>query len=167
MRLRFGSRRVRTPSGTEWRVARQWCSRGLPRWRRVRIGEDSEQALGVLWSIPPVDVGGFEGIEVLLAVVVAAVVIVVIAIPLLLFGIELILAGLLVAAGIVARSMFGRPWIVLAASSADPDGALAWEVKGWRRSGRLIDQVVAELAGGHTPSPIEDPERSSAPPGLR
>ncbi len=159
MGLRFGSRRVRTPSGAEWRVARQWCPRGLPRRRRLRLGENSEQTLDVLWSISPVDVGSFESIELLLGGIVAAVVIAVIAIPLLLFGIELILAGLLVAAGIVARSMFGRPWIVHATSSADPAGALAWEVKGWRRSAQLIDQVVAELAGGLTPSPIEDPER--------
>lgn len=95
----------------------------------------------------------------LLGGIVAAVVIAVIAIPLLLFGIELILASLLVAAGITARSMFGRPWIVHATSSADPAGALAWEVKGWRRSEQLIDQVVAELAGGLTPSPIEDPKQ--------
>ena len=154
MRLRLGSRRVRTPTGVEWCVTRQWSRRGLPRWRRLGVGESSRQTLDVLSSISPVDVGSFEGIEVLLGCFVAALVIAVIAIPLLLFGIELILAGLLVAAGIIARSMFGRPWIVLATPSASPAGALAWEVKGWRRSVQLIDQVVAELAGGVTPSGV-------------
>jgi hypothetical protein len=79
-----------------------------------------------------------------------------------LFGIELIIAGLIVAAGIVTRSVFGRPWIVLATPAADPAGALAWEVKGWRRSGQLIEEVTAELTAGLTPSPLEDTERRPA-----
>jgi hypothetical protein len=104
-----------------------------------------------VWSIPPIDVGGAEGLEILLGGSVAAVVVAVIGIPLLLFGIELITLGLIVAAGIVARSIFGRPWIVRATPSANPAGALAWEVKGWRRSARLIDEVATELAAGLTP----------------
>lgn len=159
MRIRVGSRRVKTPSGTEWQVGRQWISRGLPRWRRVRLGEGSEQTLDAAWSVPVIDVGSFDSLEVLLGGIVAAVVIAVIVIPLLLFGIELIVAGLIVAASIVARSIFGRPWIVLATPSADPTGALAWEIKGWRRSAQLIEQVAAELAAGLTPSPVEDSER--------
>jgi hypothetical protein len=104
---------------------------------------------------------------VLLGGIIAAVVIAVIVIPLLLFGIELIIAGLVVAASIVARSIFGRPWIVLATPSADPAGALAWEIKGWRRSAQLIEQVASELAGGLTPSPVEDPERLPRKPDAR
>jgi hypothetical protein len=159
MRIRVGSHRVKTPSSIEWRVGRQWISRGLPRWRRVRLGERSEQALDAGWFVPVSDIGTSEGLEVLLGAIVAAVVIAVIVIPLLLFGIELIIAGLVVAAGILARSAFGRPWIVHAIPSANPAGALAWEVKGWRRSARLIEEVATELAAGLTPSPVEDPER--------
>lgn len=151
----FGSRRVKTPSGAEWRVGRKWLSRGLPRWRRVKLGEGSERALDVAWSVPPIDVGSFENLEALIAVIVAAVVIAVVVIPLLLFGIELIAAGLLIASGILARAALGRPWIVQATPSADPAGALAWEVKGWRRSAQLIDQIAAELTSGLTPSPAK------------
>jgi hypothetical protein len=73
-------------------------------------------------------------------------------VPLVLFGVELMIVGLVVAGGVVARSALGRPWIVVATPSANPAGALAWEVKGWRRSGRLIEEVEAELAAGITPS---------------
>lgn len=159
MSIGVGSRRVRTPSGVEWRVGRQWSPRRLPRWRRVRLGEDGERTLEAVWSIPPVDVGSFESFGALIGGIVVAVVIAVIVIPLLLFGIELIIAGLLLAVGIVARSILGRPWIVLATPSANPASALAWEVKGWRRSAQLIEEVSAELAAGLTPSPVKDPEQ--------
>lgn len=152
MTVRVGSRRVRTPSGIEWRVGRQWSSRGLPRWRRVSLDKGAEQTLDTAWSIPSVDV---DGLEVLLGGIVAAVVIAVIVIPLLLFGIELIIAGLVVAAGIVARSMFGRPWIVQATPTTKSAGSLTWEVKGWQRSAQLIEQVASELAAGLTPSPSD------------
>lgn len=125
----------------------------------MRLGERSEQALDAGWSVPIGDIGSSEDLEVLLGAIVAAVIIAVIVIPLLLFGVELIIAGLLVAAGILARSAFGRPWVVLAAPSANPAGALAWEVRGWRRSARLIEEVATEIAAGLTPSPVEDPER--------
>jgi len=124
----------------------------------VRLGEGSEQTLDAAWSIPAIDVGSFDSLEVLLGGIMAAGVIAVIVIPLLLFGIKLIVAGLVVAASIVARSAFGRPWIVLATPSADPAGAFAWEIKGWRRSAQLIEQVASELAGGLTPSPINESE---------
>lgn len=160
MRISVGSRRVRMPSGVEWRVGRQWSPRRLPRWRRVSLGKGgAEQTLDAVLSIPPVNVGSFESFEALIGGIVVAVIIAVIVVPLLLFGIELIVAGLLLAVGIVARSMLGRPWIVLATPSANPAGALAWEVRGWRRSAQLIDEVSAELSAGLTPSPVEDPEQ--------
>jgi hypothetical protein len=120
----------------------------------VDLGKGAEEVLDTGWSIPLVDIGNLEGLEAVLAGIVAVVVIAVIVIPLLLFGIELIVVGLLLAGGIVARSLLGRPWVVLATPSADPTGALAWEVKGWRRSGRLIEEVATELASGSTPSPL-------------
>jgi hypothetical protein len=124
----------------------------------MQAGPAAGQALEGAWYVP-VDVGPLEDLGLLLAGIVIIVVIAVIVIPLLLFGVELIIAGLLVAMGILARSAFGRPWIVHATPSANPAGALAWEVKGWRRSGRLIEEVATELAAGLTPSPVEDPER--------
>jgi hypothetical protein len=121
----------------------------------VNLGKGSEQALDAAWSIPAVDVESAEGLEILIGGIVAVVIVAVIVIPLLLFGIELIIVGLIVAGGIVARSAFGRPWIVQATPSGTSTGALAWEVRGWRRSATLIEEVAAELAAGLTPSPTE------------
>lgn len=117
----------------------------------MSVGPAAGQALEGAWYVP-VDVGPLEDLGLLLAGVVILVVIAVIVIPLLLFGIELIITGLVVAAGIVARSALGRPWIVVATPSANPADALAWEVKGWRRSGQLVEAVAAEVTGGHVPS---------------
>jgi hypothetical protein len=104
-----------------------------------------------------VDVGDFDSPWVLLASIAVGIVLVLIVIPLLLFGIELIIAGLVVAGGIAARSALGRPWIVQATPSENPSGTLNWEIKGWRRSAQLIDEVATELAAGLTPSPAQDP----------
>jgi hypothetical protein len=131
---------------------------------RMDLGKGAERALDGVGPLPNVfDAGNLEGLEILIGAIVVVVVIAVVLIPLLLFGVELIIVGLLVAGGIVARSALGRPWIVCATPSANPAGALAWEVKGWQRSGKLIETVAAELAAGLTPSPTKDPERPANP----
>jgi hypothetical protein len=79
----------------------------------------------------------------------------VVVIPLLLFGIELIVLGLVIAAAIVGRALLGRPWIVQARRVGGATPALTWNVTGWRRSARLIDEVAGALADGRDPSPSE------------
>jgi hypothetical protein len=69
--------------------------------------------------------------------------------------------GLIVAGGVFARSALGRPWVVLATPAEDPSGTLAWEIKGWRGSGRLIEGIATELATGVTPSPVEHPRQGT------
>jgi hypothetical protein len=96
------------------------------------------------------------GAGVLIAV--GALVVAVVLIPLLLFGIELIIVGLVVAAGILGRGLLGRPWVVQATPAQDAGRSLAWRVVGWRRSGRLIDEVAASLTGGLQPAPAEAAE---------
>jgi hypothetical protein len=120
------------------------------------------------WSITPPDlgdVGGLDDFAGAIALIVAAVVIAVVLIPLLLFGIELIIAGLVIAAGILARGLLGRPWVVQAIPVGRASGTLAWRVAGWRRSGRLIDEVATSLGNGLEPAPAEESELiSTAPP---
>ncbi len=103
-----------------------------------------------------VDVGGLDSPWVMLASIVVGVVFVFVLIPLLLFGIELIIAGLVVAGGIAARSVLGRLWIVQAIPKGNPSDTLSWEIKGWRRSGQLIEDIAAELSAGLTPSPARN-----------
>jgi hypothetical protein len=157
--MRLEGRIVSGPSGIEWRVGRRWLSRGLPRWRKVRIGGDAGRegaAEAAAWSIP--DLGSLDDLGAAIAIVVGLIVLAVVLVPLLLFGIELIIAGLVIAVGVVGRGLLGRPWVVQAAPADDRARAQAWRVVGWRRSGRLIDEVTASLAAGLEPAPVEPAE---------
>jgi hypothetical protein len=109
--LQLRNRVVETPQGVSWRIGRLWVSRPMPRWRRVRLGDGASDAA---WNIPIPDVGSIDDLAAVVFVLVGAVVFAVVLIPLLLFGAELIIVGLLIAAGILGRSILGRPWVVRA-----------------------------------------------------
>jgi hypothetical protein len=141
----------------EWRIGRRWINRGLPHWRKVRFGKRRAGEAAEILMLP--DVGGFDDIGAVVLVLVAVAAIVIVVVPLLLFGIELILLGLVVAAGIVGRTLLGRPWVVRAVPVGDDARVLAWRVYGWRRSARVIEEVAAALDAGHDPVPSETVER--------
>lgn len=121
--LGLGHRVIEAPDGVQWRIGRLWINRRLPKWRRVRLGETASDA-ALIAPIP--DAGLLEdpagGVAVLVGVLAFAVVL----IPLLLFGIELILLGLLIALGILGRGLLGRPWVVRAMPAGGHGAALAW-----------------------------------------
>ncbi|MFZ1153423.1 MAG: hypothetical protein WAN93_00815 [Solirubrobacteraceae bacterium] len=164
MKIRVGAHSVRTPSGQEWRVGRRWSTRRMPRWRKARMVEarPGEAAEAVL-TVP--DAGGLDDIGVAVLALLAVVVVVIVVIPLLLFGIELILLGLIVAAGVVGRTLLGRPWIVQATLLSTEAEELSWRVAGWRRSAHVIDEVTASLGAGLDPSPAEA-SAPMPPPGV-
>ena len=145
----LGPTSASTPAGDEWRITRRWITRGLPRWRQVQAGKATAEA----FSAP--DIGGLDDLAVTLMFILGAIVVAVIVIPLLLFGIELIILGFLVAASIIGRGFLGRPWIVEARLTSDSIPAYTWQVSGWRRSARLIDEAAAALSAGLDPSPAE------------
>jgi hypothetical protein len=117
-----------------------------PRFRQRHISSET------LWNLPVPDVGGADLGEWLL-VVVGIVAVILILIPLLFFGVELIVVGALLAAGLVSRVVLRRPWVVVAQSSdAVASGRrLEWQVQGWRRSGELIEQIASDLSAGREP----------------
>jgi hypothetical protein len=100
------------------------------------------------------DVASLEDLPVALLVGVGAVVFLVVVIPLLLFGIEPIVLGFAIAAGILARGLLGRPWVVQA-TRRDGAETLSWGVVGLARSSRVIDEVVLALGSGLKPLPAE------------
>lgn len=158
--LGLGARVVEAPDGVRWRVGRLWLGRPLPRWRKMTVGDRTGELAS---SVPFPDGGGPEDFVVYVAVLVGAVVFVFVLIPLLLFGIELVILGILLAAGILGRALLGRPWEVRATPAAG--APLAWKVRGIRRSARVSDEVAAALARGHAPAPVEEAEPVALDPG--
>ena len=141
------------PDGVQWRVGRKWMTRRalLMRRRQSATVSDSLLNLGSVWPDP----GGLDLGQELLAIA-AVVAVVLVLIPILFFGLELIIVGVLLAAGVVARTVLGQPWVVEAVSSdpLSPGRQLEWRVRGWRRSQRLIAEVAAELEAGNEPSTV-------------
>ena len=85
--------------------------------------------------------------------VVAVLAAVLIVIPVLFFGIELIILGVLLAAGVIGRILFRQPWVIEARSNdpLTPGRRLQWYVIGWRKSQGLIEKIVSDLAAGREP----------------
>jgi hypothetical protein len=138
----------------------------LPHWRKVRLGKPrSGEAPEAAVMLP--DIGSVDDIGAAVVVFVAIAVIALVAIPLLLFGIELIVLGLVIAAGIIGRTLFGRPWVIQAIPVDGDAQVLAWRVCGWRRSGHAIEEIAAALNAGHDPMPSEAEQIWATPTGRR
>jgi hypothetical protein len=152
MRLPGKARRVTTPDGVEWRVARQWpTNRKIHSWGwYVDIGTNS-RFLGSDAFNGVDDLGG--AVLALVGIAVAALVI----LPLLLFGLELVIIGCLLAAGLIGQTLLRRPWTVKADIIDRPGHGAQWSVIGWRRSQRLMDEVVAALAAHGAVPAAESP----------
>ena len=146
MSLHVGPKRVVAPDGVEWRVGRRWPTRRFGwTWKQRGIAADALSGLSQ-------GVGDVDFAEAGL-VVVAALAAVLILIPLVFFGVELIILGALLAAGVLGRVLLRQPWVIEARSSdpLTPGRQLEWRVVGWRRSHKLIDQVASDLAAGREP----------------
>jgi hypothetical protein len=131
-------------------VGRRWLTRNpkLRRPSRSRVATESVNHLGASWP----DFGGVDLGEGLL-VTAAVVAFLLILIPVVFFGIELIILGVLLAAGVIAHTVLRQPWVI-EASSADaltPERHLEWRVRGWRESGELITRVASDLSAGRDP----------------
>ncbi len=105
------------------------------------------------------DFGDFDAGDGLLLTLVALAVIVIL-IPILFFGAELIVVGVVLAAGVLTRVFGFQPWLVEARVVAPPASTrrVEWKVRGWRKSRRLISEVSTDLAKGREPSDRPPPE---------
>lgn len=109
MSLHIGGRVVVAPDRVQWRVARRWLSE-RPRRFRGRRGIGDADSLQMIGSALP-DLGGVDlGQEMVAIAAIVAVVLVVI--PILLFGLELVIVGVLLGAGVIARTLLGQPWVI-------------------------------------------------------
>lgn len=133
------------PDGVEWEVGRRWSTRRLG-WTWKRRGDIAQPLASLGQGLGGVDLR--EGTVIVLAVVAALILV-----PLLFFGVELLILGAVLAVGLLSRVFLRKPWMVEARSSDPLTSArqLEWHVSGWRRSGKLIDQVASDLAAGREP----------------
>jgi hypothetical protein len=149
----LGPTPVVAPDGVEWLVGRRWLTqRTARRWRRPReLASESLSSVG----LPDLGAGSVDSAEGLLLVTLAAI-LVVLLVPILFFGVELVVVGGLLAAGLAGRLVSRQPWVIEARASGFPgaERRLEWQVRGWRASGRLIDIVVSDLAAGREPAPV-------------
>jgi hypothetical protein len=123
---------------------------------RSRLRESREEALGesALDAIGPLDFLDHPGITI--AVLVGAAVFFLVLLPLLGIALELIVLLLILWSGIVGRVLLGRPWIVEAANLDDPGRSRAFAVKGWRGSGRAIEEIAAAISVSGPPEGISE-----------
>jgi hypothetical protein len=172
----IGGRRITAPDGTAWRVGRRW----LPERKRLRRRRDrspdildaggSDGSNGGDASGPDgggsggngsgfdIDLPGADDAIAILLIVLAVIAVVflltTVVIPILVVGIELLLVIALFVAGLAGRLLFRRPWTIRARSA---DGRqLTWRAAGFRRSGRVRDEIAGALAQGQTDvQPVE------------
>jgi hypothetical protein len=140
-------RHVKAPDGTEWIVGRAWLGKRRPK----PFGRHLDTGIGSLDSFDVTNL--FDGDDLMTGLLIAvfAIAFVLIVIPIILFGVELIIVGCVLAIGIVGSTLLGRPWTVVAKSSTGQ--ALEWRIRGRRGSAALINRICTDIeASGQIPT---------------
>jgi hypothetical protein len=140
-------RHVKAPDDTDWIVGRAWLGKRRP-------GPFDRHADSTLGSLNGLDFTKlFDGEDLVsgLLIAVFAIAFVLVIIPIILFGIELIIVGCVLAIGIVGSTLLGRPWTVVAKSSSGQ--VLEWRIRGRRASAALIDRICTDIqSSGQIPT---------------
>lgn len=144
---------IEDPSGRRWSVRRRWLGLRRPRWRGP---EDP--------GLDALDVGDDpSGVLAVLALIAVVILVALFAVPLVVFGVELVIVLAAAGLGLAGRLLLGRPWTLEARSD---DGRLVWrEVAGWRDSREALDAMREDIAAGRptrterTPVPVPPPNR--------
>jgi hypothetical protein len=141
---------LRAADGARWKVRRRWLERPPPKLRRS-FRKNREEAADAFALLP---LEGFDAPMVLIIVVIVAVLIVLVVLPLLGVALELIALLFLFLSGLVARIVFGRPWIVEAIKVGDPETRVVYEVKGWRQSSQALSELRASVTSSGQPQTV-------------
>jgi hypothetical protein len=161
------SRTARSTTGATWVVRRRWARR--PRWRRLIGGrqprrEGSSSGRDRDWwfldfPLNPLDFfDDLPGVAAILLFIAAIIFMIFVGIPLLIFLVEtLLIIPALVFAGVIGRVLFGRPWTIEAMRIEPPGGpTIAWNIVGWRASGRAAQRMTTLIHGAGIP-PADPP----------
>jgi hypothetical protein len=142
---------VTSPDGDRWQVGRRWMDRPLPDLRH-RFRTSRSKSVGDVALDPFVALDVLDSPVAALVVAAAVLLLFLILLPLIGLLFELLVVLLLVWSGIAARLVLGRPWIVEAVNLDNAEHSTAFAIKGWRRSGRAIDELAQAIATGGTPT---------------
>jgi hypothetical protein len=155
---------ITAADGERWKVSRRWTSRRgrLDRWWRFRKPRKDGDGFKVADIFEPLDYlggaldGGLAGIAV---VVVFSVVVIVlfaltafIILPILGVALEIAILVTLISSGVLGRVVLRRPWIIDVQNADRPELSRTYEVKGWLRSRRAIDEIKGLLVSGGLPA---------------
>jgi hypothetical protein len=133
------------PDGVHWRVGRRW----LP--FRVRLRRDNWR------DAAPTDFGDLAlfdspgGVLAGLALTAAVILLLLVIWPIVAIALEVVLVALILIGAVGGRVILRRPWTVVARSEREQEHS--WRVAGWRRSGRLIDEIAESLESGRALPP--------------
>jgi hypothetical protein len=141
---------VTSPDGHRWEVRRRWADRRLPELRR-RFREARREKLDgdALWSLWALDFS--SGIVLTIGSLVVLAMLILVLVPLVGVALELGVALLLAAAGVLARLLLGRPWTVEAVDLDDPGRRARYAVRGWRGSTREMETLRRRIAATGEP----------------
>jgi hypothetical protein len=141
---------ITSPDGDRWRVRRQWADRSFPDpidSIRKNFGDAVDGGgPGVLNVI---DFG--DSITVTLAIAAGMLIVCFVLLPLLGVALELIPAVAVVGFGVFGRVVLGRPWVIEAVDLDDRGRSRTFAVRGWRASGRAVDEISTAIAAGSPP----------------
>jgi hypothetical protein len=143
---------VRAPDGRRWRVRRRWLDRSPPslreRWRKNKEGResDADSAFDLPWEIDLLD-----GTTIGIALIAVVLLFVFVLIPLVGIALELIVLLVLFLSSVVARVVFRRPWVVEAVEVDNPEGRVAFAVKGWRQSSQALGELRTAISAAGPP----------------
>jgi hypothetical protein len=133
-------RTVTAPDGRKWKLGRRWFP-GRRRVWRPRLRDMPDGSIGDLGD----DLGILGAILIAILAVIIFVALAFLLLNVVALAIELFIIVVLLIAGVVGRVVFRRPWTVYART----EGQL-WHssVKGWRASGRALDDVAERIRSG-------------------
>jgi hypothetical protein len=144
---------VTSPDGQDWVVGRRLAPRlgNESAWARFhkRFRKVVSRTVDGVDVVDPgcLEVFG-EGIVVALGVILFLLILFFVAIPLLVAVVDILIVIALALAGIAARIVFRRPWVIEARN--DDDQVYRWRVVGWKASGERVGEIARILRAGAT-----------------
>jgi|GEM_PF-1266514 len=145
---------ITSPDGDRWQVRRRWLDRPVPKIRKSLRTTNDELALE--GGLEALSAGVGDSIPLAIGVSIAVALLIFFLLPLVGIALEIALLLMLLSSGIVGRVLLRRPWTIEAVNLDHPQRSAAFAVKGWKQSGRAIDELSKTIPVSGLPSGPED-----------